>query len=229
MDAQLNNKTKVLIPAGGSATRLGGIPKFFLPLNNESFLLKNHIDNLSILSDIEIIIGINEKFSESIKDIFQYIKIITVKSHSMVDTVTQIGLCQNNNSIVIMPDTYFSDYGIVNKVIKSLETSNNDIVLGVWRIEESQKGKLGQCVISDEKVVKVIDKDKNCNEELFWGLIAWKPTFTKFIKPEDSHFGISINRAIENNLNVGFSFSDSKYYDCGTFSEYKNMLDNISN
>ena len=118
---------------------------------------------------------------------------------------------------------------IVKKVINRLEISNNDIVLGVWRIEESQKGILGQCVISNEKVIKVIDKDKNCNEELFWGLIAWKPTFTKFIKSKDSHFGISINRAIENNLNVGFLLSDSKYYDCGTFNEYKDLLDNISN
>ena len=219
----------MLIPAGGSATRLGGIPKFFLPLNNESFLLKNHIDNLSNLSDVEIIIGINKKFSESIKDMFQSIKIKTVQSHSMVDTVTQIGLSQKNNSIVVMPDTYFTDYEIVKKVINRLEISNNDIVLGVWRIEESQKGKLGQCVISNEKVIKVIDKDKNCNEELFWGLIAWKPTFTKFIKSKDSHFGISINRAIENNLNVGFLLSDSKYYDCGTFNEYKDLLDNISN
>ena len=105
----------MLIPAGGSATRLGGIPKFFLPLNNESFLLKNHIDNLSNLSDVEIIIGINKKFSESIKDMFQSIKIKTVQSHSMVDTVTQIGLSQKNNSIVVMPDTYFTDYEIVKK------------------------------------------------------------------------------------------------------------------
>ena len=222
-------RTKVLIPAGGHATRLGGIPKFFLPLSNESFLLKNHIDKLNDLSNVEIIIGVSEKFSESIKDMFQSINIKTVKSHSMVDTVTQLGLNQENNSIVIMPDTYFSDYEIVKKVIHKLETSKDDIVLGVWRIEESQKGKLGQCVIFNEKVIRIIDKDKNCNEELFWGLIAWKPTFTKFIKPEDSHFGISINRAIENNLNVGFTISDSKYYDCGTFSEYKYMLDNISN
>ena len=225
----MSNKTKVLIPAGGSATRLGGIPKFFLPLNNDSFLLKNHIDNLNNISDVEIIVGINEKFSESINDLFQNIKIKTVDSHSMLDTVTQLELSQENNSIVIMPDTYFSDYEIVKKVINRLEISNNDIVLGVWHIEESQKGKLGQCVISNDKVTRIIDKDKNCNEELFWGLIAWKPTFTKFIKSEDSHFGISINRAIENNLSVGFLISDSQYYDCGTFSEYKYMLDNISN
>lgn len=225
----MKNKTQVLIPAGGSATRLGGIPKFFLPINSESYLLKHHIDNLSNFSDVEINIGVNKKFSESVKDLFPFIKIKTVVSQSMVDTVTQQGLSNKKNAIVVMPDTYFSDYEIVKRINDRLVSSDNDIVLGVWRIKDNQKGKLGQCVISNEKVLKIIDKDINCNEEFFWGLIAWKPTFIKFIKPEDSHFGISINRAIENNLNVGFELSNSNYYDCGTFVEYKDLLDNIIN
>ena len=110
----------MLIPAGGSATRLGGIPNFFLPLNNESFLLKNHIDNLSNLSDVEIIIGINKIFREYKRYVSIY-KNQNGSIHSMVDTVTQIGLSQKNNSIVVMPDTYFTDCEIVKKVINRLK------------------------------------------------------------------------------------------------------------
>ena len=96
-------------------------------------------------------------------------------------------------------------------------------------MKKVKKGKLGQCVISNEKVIKVIDKDKNCKRRIILGLNCLETHIYKFIKSKDSHFGISINRAIENNLNVGFLLSDSKYYDCGTFNEYKDLLDNISN
>ena len=52
--------------------------------------------------------------------------------------------------------------------------------------------------------------------------------FNKYIDLNDQHFGISINRGIENNLNVGYIISDSDYFDCGTFEEYKHMLENIN-
>ena len=66
------------------------------------------------------------------------------------------------------------------------------------------KGKLGQCNLSKDKVLEVIDKDESCNEEYFWGSLCWNKEFNNFINSEDEHFGVSINRAIKSNLNVGY-------------------------
>ena len=82
-------------------------------------------------------------------------------------------------------------------------------------------------MLDGESVKKIIDKDVNCKEEYFWGLIMWKPSFNNFISDTDLHFGISLNRAIENKLKVGYVKSQDEYFDCGTFDEYKNLLKNM--
>jgi len=42
------------------------------------------------------------------------------------------------------------------------------------------------------------------------------------------HFGTSLNRAIENNLKIGYVKSQDEYFDCGTFDEYQNLLKNLN-
>ena len=45
---------KTFIPAAGLATRLGGIPKFLLPVNDRQTLIGFHIDNLKKIKNNEI-------------------------------------------------------------------------------------------------------------------------------------------------------------------------------
>ena len=146
----------------------------------------------------------------------------------MVQTVTKLNLENKKLSLVIMPDTYFENYKIINLMREKITSSNLDVVLGIWKIKRSQIGKLGQCMLDGESVKKIIDKDINCKEEYFWGLIMWKPSFNNFINDTDLHFGISLNRAIENKLKVGYVKSQDEYFDCGTFDEYKNLLKNMN-
>ena len=40
------NKILHIIPAAGKATRIGGIPKFLLPIGHDNFLIKFHVENL---------------------------------------------------------------------------------------------------------------------------------------------------------------------------------------
>ena len=37
-----------------------------------------------------------------------------------------------------------------------------------------------------------------------------------------------VRYAIKSNLNVGYIKSDTNYFDCGTFDEYKFMLENLN-
>ena len=219
---------KTFIPAAGLATRLGGIPKFLLPVNDRQTLIGFHIDNLKKIKNNEILIGTNKKFYKTLQDIYEEISIKKMNSSSMVQTVTKLNLENKKLSLVIMPDTYFENYKIIEYMREKITSSNLDVVLGIWKIKQSQIGKLGQCKLDGDSVKKIIDKDVNCKEEYFWGLIMWKPSFNNFISDEDLHFGTSLNRAIENNLKIGYVKSQDEYFDCGTFDEYQNLLKNLN-
>ena len=215
------------IPAAGTASRLGGIPKFYLPVKDNQSLIGNHIKNLNKLNNNKIIIGTHNHFFKSIKNLYPEANVKEIVSSSMVETVKKLGLSKTNDSLVVMPDTYFFDYEVVKRMRTKLISSDADIVLGLWKIRNDQKGKLGQCVIEKGFIKKIIDKNRNCKEKYFWGLIMWGPQFNKYILNSDKHFGISLNRAIANNLKVTYSLAKDKYFDCGTFDEYKFMLKNI--
>jgi len=219
---------KTFIPAAGLATRLGGIPKFLLPVNDRQTLIGFHIDNLKKINNNEILIGTNKKFYKTLQDIYEEISIKKMNSSSMVQTVTKLNLENKKLSLVIMPDTYFENYKIIEYMREKITSSNLDVVLGIWKIKQSQIGKLGQCKLDGDSVKKIIDKDVNCTEEYFWGLIMWKPSFNNFISDKDLHFGTSLNRAIENNLKIGYVKSQDEYFDCGTFDEYQNLLKNLN-
>ena len=223
-----DNKIKTFIPAAGLASRLGGIPKFLLPISEKQTLIGHHVDNLIKLKNYEITIGTSEKFYKTLLDIYEGFAIKKIESFSMVETVSKLTLEEESLSLVIMPDTYFKNYQIVEDMRKKIQSKELDIVLGIWNIKTDQIGKLGQCSIIGERVKKIIDKDKNCKEQYFWGLIMWKPSFNQYIKKEDKHFGISLNRAIKNNLEVGYVKANQEYYDCGTFSEYETLLNNLT-
>ena len=119
-----------------------------------------------------------------------------MNSSSIVQTVTKLNLENKKLSLVIMPDTYFENYKIIEYMREKITSSNLDVVLGIWKIKQSQIGKLGQCKLDGDSVKKIIDKDVNCTEEYFWGLIMWKPSFNNFISDKDLHFGTSLNLSL---------------------------------
>lgn len=224
----MNTNIKTFIPAAGQASRLGGIPKFLLPISDRQTLIGHHIDSLIELEEYEIVIGTNEKFYKTLHEIYTGLIVEKIESSSMVETVSKLKLEMERLSLVIMPDTYFENYEIVRKMKEKIQSTELDVVLGVWKIKEDQIGKLGQCLIEGELIKKIIDKDLSCKEEYFWGSIMWKPSFNQFIKESDEHFGIALNRAIDKNLQVGYVKADQEYFDCGTFREYKSLLSSLS-
>ena len=74
-----------------------------------------------------------------------------------------------------MPDTYYVDKNVINDLVhRSMKNKSAISLAFLWKIEDYQKGKLGQVKISQEQVVDVIDKDINCEYEFAWGAISWK-------------------------------------------------------
>ena len=222
-----------ILPAAGSASRLNGIPKFLLPITTTSYLFKYHMNLISSeLDNIDLKFEvacnkINYPILNSL-NIIDNLKIIDSKS--MVETVKKLVSTNSNKNIIYscsMPDTYFSSKNSFNEMRNKLLLDDEvDVVLGLWKMEKFQKGKFGQVELdkSNEKILQVVDKDPNCKFKYFWGTLMWNSVFNNFMHESDQHFGISINRAIKNGINIGFHINDGPYYDCGTFEEYKKLL-----
>jgi len=212
-----------LIPLAGNATRMKNIPKFLLPCKIGYSLLDNIIDIFHKNNIYNILSGVSE-INNFILNNNNNIKKIIVNTKTMAETVYKLVNIELDKSIslqkyiLIMPDTYFIINNEIKEMINKLEVY--DIVVLVWKIQDYQIGKLGQCKIENNEIIDVIDKNKDCKYEYFWGSIGWNSNMNLCINPEWETIGNLIKKAIELNIKVGTVICDNNYYDCGTYEEY---------
>lgn len=225
MSQQLNRT--LIIPAAGTASRLRGLPKFLLPTHTNSVtLIERHLSHLRDYFS-EILIGVNPDFSKNLNSIISedsQIKIYEMSTKTMMETVTLLTEKSTNDSyMLIMPDTYFSDY---TEIEAYLETENLDeAALLCWRIKDYQMGKLGQTLIDEmNHVVKIQDKDPLSFFEFFWGIAIFTKEHLLNAIDSDSHIGFLYERLIEKTIPIDGITISGDYYDCGTQEEYIKML-----
>jgi len=226
-------KYNCIIPICGSASRMGFIPKFILPLPNKNTLLKNHITCLRNIFHCIIITtpdyaNIIFNYLKKFFDLNDF-KILITETKNMSETILSINYEKDKIYSMIMPDTYFKDTNLMNEMLKMYHRDNCDIVLGIFKIRDNQKGKLGQ-VLFDEKnnLLDVIDKDSNCEYIWAWGTILWNNKFSKYIDRKKSHIGYGLMPSLNDKLKIKVCKSDSQYYDCGTLNEYKELLNTLN-
>ena len=220
-----------LIPCAGTATRMGGLPKFLLPSANDT-LINNTISHYRSHFFNKIYIGfshLNMQYFPLLNNEYNDLVPIDVNSTAtMSETVIKMTSQINTakNYILFMPDTYFILDRELVQMMQLLHTDdpNYDVVVIVWKIRPEQYGKLGQCLIENSKVIDIKDKDPECRYEYSWGVIGWNSNMTQYIDPVTPHVGFLINTALANGKNVGAIISDSIYYDCGTYNEYFQMI-----
>lgn len=216
-----------IIPAAGKASRIGGIPKFLLPIASDNFLIKFHSNLLNDINlDIKKVIVVSTEYFETVKRLDLDAEIIKADTKTMNET-TKVAIDKFpdfSNYLITMPDTYYEDKSIIDNLIHTSMENKSPISLALWMIEDYQKGKLGQVKISQEQVVDVIDKDLNCEYELAWGAISWKKEVNSLIDEKDSHIGYILNPALKQNIKIDFVKANNTYFDCGTFNEYSKLL-----
>lgn len=223
-----------LIPCSGTASRINNIPKFLLPCKEGNLLdntikifQDNNIDNIYISVSSQ-----NKDYIEKRNIINSNIKYIVKDTETMSETVSYLTNFTANKYILIMPDTYFitSDNKECNnyyfKELKELyiKLFKYKIVVVLWKIKESQYGKLGQISIDKNKVIDIIDKDPNCRYPYSWGIIGWNKDLNKLIDIKTPHIGYLLNSALKENIDIGYVISNSEYFDCGTKEEYFDMI-----
>lgn len=109
--------------------------------------------------------------------------------------------------------------------LSHLNLGINSLLL--WKMDESKKGKLGQVSVNNEEnqVLDVIDKDPNCNYPYFWGAISLATELIQELDINSQTISHNIKDYLKTGLTIRAIKSNSEYFDCGNFHDYKKMLE----
>jgi len=220
-----------LLPCAGKAERLYGLPKFLLPCP-DGYLLKRHYDAMIKAGCKPVGISTNESHYELLKSYGYYptrLERYSTMSETLLETYYEriVDLMYDQEDVLFgMPDSYFDDpylYDFMNQEL--LEYPDIQVVAGLFVVSEKQAHLLGMCELAaDRRIVRIVDKPVETTLRYAWGCLAWRPSFWQYIQPEDAHVGFALQRAIEDSVLVKGLFSPAKYYDCGTWAGYAEMV-----
>ena len=209
-----------IIPIGGGAKRMNGIPKFLLPIG-DTFLLTNLYDNMMAAGAESIVVGVKSSNRHWLHDNEPEVgTVFSVDTETMSETVVLMQKYANAAQTVLfgMPDTYWTDEHVYQRLLGNLDYAIASVA--VWDTLPSRRHKRGMCAIKDNRIVEVIDKPSSTPLAWGWGALVWRPAFWRYIKASDAHVGFAIQRAIEADEPISASKFPGQYFDCGTPDEY---------
>lgn len=210
-----------LLPAAGRATRIGGLPKWLLPVP-EGSLLALHVQRMTDAGTAKVAIGAGYHNSGLI---LQYAPAGTetyfVTSKTMNETVLKARRIAGDQPVLLgMPDTYWRAADVYTRLAQA-SVGSILATVAVWRIRPDQRGRVGQCAINPiGRVVRMADKDADCAYPWVWGALIFQPGLWDYIKPEHPHVGYAVNAAVEAGECIMSEQIAGDYYDCGTSAEY---------
>lgn len=216
-----------ILPAAGLATRMKGMPKFLLPIDEgyES-LIERHVRLMSPLCET-IRIPTRPELIPLLSTLGlpkEKVVITPVESNSMTETVIKTAAeSAASKLLIVMPDTYFAG----EQPYEFLCTSDEMLNLACWSIRDDQLGKLGQVKVDDLPegfVSNAKDKDPTCEYPHAWGAMSLSKSILSYANVEMPHTGYLIPTLIESNISIYARAMSGRYYDCGTPGEYIRML-----
>jgi hypothetical protein len=218
-----------LIPCGGTATRIQGLPKFLLPIP-DGYLLGNLISRMTAVNAMPVI-GVSPDNAAIVGQYKKNAFVHTAKDYkTMSETVLSCrAFCPNDEDVVFgMPDTYTEDDGVFGKLLAALDDGAH-VAVALFRSRAGQHLKAGMCDTIGNQIHSVVDKPVNVMHFThLWGALAWSTVFWDYIRPEDAHIGFALPRAIKAGLDVRAVKCDGGYWDCGTYSEYAELTYQLS-
>lgn len=218
-----------IIPAGGQAARMGGLPKWLLPVwEPAGFLLNVLCERMAEAGVEEIIIAVHpDNQALMVRYAPSNAAVVTVESQNMSQTVLAARRwCGNEPILMAMPDTFWSAEHVFNLV----QPGVSPILAFVWATRADQDGKLGMVEVKKNdqhgvhQITRIIDKTVGTGLQEAWGAMMWTPEFWQYISPEDSHLGYALQRAMAAGEIVQAVRVKGEYYDCGTVEEYCRLM-----
>lgn len=235
----MHNKVH-LIPAAGTATRMGGIPKFLLPTQSSSgspdqphleTLLGHHV-KLGLNSCDKTIIASRPENMTAIQKylIPGRVEAMCMESSTMSETIARmVSVIRAEIYFVTMPDTYFLNSNFKMHEISPTTKSGELVRLGAWDVLESQVGSVGQIQLDGSgAVIGHKDKTADASLPLVWGAIAFRAEAESLIDTSTPHIGYLIDSARDASFGVSGKRFTGVYLDCGTPQGYLDLLNRNS-
>jgi len=210
-----------ILPASGKASRVGGIPKFCLPISDERSLLQWHVEQMLEVCD-EVRVSTRAEWVPIIQNMDMNIKLIVREPSTMSDAVKFMVGDYNDTVLVGMPDTYILNApGNIYKPLFKKDTA--DLVLGIWECKEELKGRVGQILVHDDKVTASEDKVDNCEYPDMWGTMLFRKNMIRYIDSTLEHPGKQIKDWISMGANIRAVRPGGQYMDIGTLRGLKRL------
>lgn len=210
-----------VLPASGKASRIGGIPKFCLPISDERSLLQWHVEQMLEMCD-EVRVSTRAEWVPIIQNMDMNIKLIVREPSTMSDAVKFMIGEYNDTVLIGMPDTYILN--APGNIYKPLFKDNTaDLVLGVWECGEVLKGRVGQVLVSNDKVIDSEDKVDNCDYPDMWGTMLFRKNMIRYIDAALDHPGKQLKEWISMGLNIKAVRPGGQYMDIGTLKGLKQL------
>ena len=205
-----------VLPASGKASRIGGIPKFCLPISDERSLLQWHVEQMLEVCD-EVRISTRSEWVPIIQNMDMNVKIMVREPSTMY----MVG-DYNDTVLVGMPDTFILNApgNIYKGLFKEITA---DLVLGIWECGETLKGRVGQVLVSNNKVIDSEDKVDNCNYLDMWGTMLFQKNMIRYIDPKLDHPGKQLKEWISMGSNIRAVRPGGQYMDIGTLRGLKQL------
>lgn len=207
-------KTVGLIPASGNATRLGGLPKFALPISDSSTLLGWHVENLLQVCD-EVRVSTQAKWLPLVESMNLPARLLSKEPSTLSDAILSLAMDCNDRYIFTMPDTFFS--GSIPNVFEKVFLHPSDIVLGCFDCPPHLRGKVGQVDVHEGFILSAADKDFDCVFPHMWGYMAFKKGQIEKLSRFSDTPSLQINDWVDSGVSVGALTHTSEYIDVGSF------------
>lgn len=210
-----------VLPASGKASRIGGIPKFCLPISDERSLLQWHVEQMLEVCD-EVRISTRSEWVPIIQNMDMNVKIMVREPSTMSDAVKYMVGDYNDTVLVGMPDTFILNApGNIYKPM--FKETNADLVLGAWECRDELKGRVGQILISENKVLQSEDKVEDCDYLDMWGTMLFQKNMIRYIDPKLDHPGKQLKEWISKGVNIKAVRPGGQYMDIGTLRGLKQL------
>jgi GTP:adenosylcobinamide-phosphate guanylyltransferase len=216
-----------LIPAGGKATRIGGLPKFALPYDNDNTpILKRHVEQMTPYCE-KIVISTTPQWESLIKMFNLDIELMVMTPSTMNDSLIKKAKKHFSTEYLVgMADTYFYGENPYHRLWAASKAFS--VNFACWKIDDELKGRVGQVLISKNSVINMKDKEGNCNYQHMWGALSMSHAAIKSLDPRNTHPGIDLENLIHKDyISNNAHIINGEYFDIGTLSGYKKLIDKL--
>jgi hypothetical protein len=202
---------KVIVPAGGKATRFGGLLKELLPINSTMTPLKAAVCGAisGMRADDVIVISNPDKIIEHARHLLGFQITYKLQQGNELWGAITTGLDTSSDGGLILADT-FTKINPINHTAP--------LTFGVFKTMQPERFSVirGKQLITKQPAL-------NAGQSDAWGCVMWTSDVAKFWKSQEfAHYDAAFQAAMDK---FGFdTFTLPYYYDFGTFDAYADFI-----